>query len=383
MATQVEVNEDEVRGLAKGAASFAASDSGLRVKSSHKKLVRHLAPDRSQLLRRSFQAAFLLLNVWIGGAFYFWVRGFELGTHDRASLRPAGVEGWLPIAGLMNLKYWLTSGHLPTIHPAALFLFVSFLAIAFLFRKAFCSWLCPVGTLSEFLWRGGRLLLRRNFSLPRWLDIPLRSLKYLLLAFFVWAVGNMSADAVDEFMRSPYGAIADVRMLNFFRYVGGTAAFILAFLVVASVVVQNFWCRYLCPYGALLGIASLLSPLRIRRSEDACIDCAKCAKVCPSALPVDKLVSIKSAECTGCLECVAVCPAEGALQMALPQWAQPQSQSPSAGRLPAWAMAAGIAVLFLGIVGYAKSAGYWDGNVPDYVYRQLVPQANAVEHPAE
>ena len=377
MATQVEINE-EAAARGNGATTSPAED--LQPRLARKKLVRRTEPDRSQLIRRSFQIALLLLNVWIGGAFYFWVRGFELGTHDRASLRPAGVEGWLPIAGLMNLKYWLASGRLPAIHPAALFLFVSFLAIAFLFRKAFCSWLCPVGTLSEFLWRAGRRLLRRNFSLPRWLDISLRSLKYLLLAFFVWAVGNMSADAVEEFMRSPYGAIADVRMLNFFRYVGGTAAAILALLVLASVLIQNFWCRYLCPYGALLGIASLLSPLRIRRSADACIDCAKCAKVCPSALPVDKLVSIKSAECTGCLECVAVCPAEGALQMALPQ---ARNQSPSAGRLPAWAMAAGIAVLFLGIVGYAKAAGYWRGNVPDYVYRQLVPQANAVEHPAE
>ena len=381
MATQIEIKEDEVAGSPwDGGLSFAAEGSAPRLKSPRKKLVRRVAPDYSQPLRRSFQIAFLLLNLWIGGIFYFWVRGFELGTHDRTSMRPAGVEGWLPIAGLMNLKYWLTSGHLPQIHPAALFLFVSFLAIAFLFRKAFCSWLCPVGTLSEFLWRAGRLLLRRNFSLPRWLDIPLRSLKYLLLAFFMWAIGNMSAGAVEEFMHSPYGAIADVRMLNFFRYVGGTAAAILALLVLVSVLVQNFWCRYLCPYGALLGIASLLSPLRVRRSADACIDCAKCAKVCPSALPVDKLVSIKSAECTGCLECVAVCPAEGALQMALPQR---RNQSANAGRLPAWAMAAGIAVLFLGIVGYAKSAGYWDGTVPDYVYRQLVPQANAVEHPAE
>ena len=383
MATQVEINQEEVAGLpANRTGSLTAEDSKLRIKSPRKKLVRRTAPDRSQLFRRSFQIAFLLLNLWIGGAFYSWVRGFELGTHDGTSLRPAGVEGWLPIAGLMNLKYWLASGRPPAIHPAALSLFVSFLAIAFLFRKAFCSWLCPVGTLSEFLWRAGRLLLRRNFSLPRRLDIPLRSLKYLLLAFFVWAVGNMSAEAVEGFMHSPYGAIADVRMLNFFRYVGGTAAAILAFLILASALVQNFWCRYLCPYGALLGIASLLSPLRIRRSADACVDCAQCAKVCPSILPVDKLVSIKSAECTGCLECVAVCPAEGALEMALPQWTR-SHQSPSAGRLPAWAMAAGIAVLFLGIVGYAKSAGYWNGNVPEYVYRQLVPQANAVEHPAE
>jgi hypothetical protein len=46
-------------------------------------------------------------------------------------------------------------------------------------------------------------------------------------------------------------------------------------------------------------------------------------------------------------------------------------------------MAVGIAVLFVGIVGFAKAAGYWNGDVPDYVYRQLVPQANEVSHPAE
>jgi polyferredoxin len=149
-------------------------------------------------------------------------------------------------------------------------------------------------------------------------------------------------------------------------------------LVIASVLMQNFWCRYLCPYGALLGIVSFISPLRIRRSEANCIDCAKCAKACPSALLVDKLISIKSAECTGCLECVAVCPAEGALDLTLPRW----TRAPKRGRLPAGAMAAAIAALFLGIVGFAKSAGYWNGDVPDYIYRQLVP-ANEVSHPSE
>lgn len=344
-----------------------------------KKLIRRVVPDRSQIYRRGFQIAFLLLNVWLGSLFYLWVRGFETGTHDRTMARPAGVEGWLPIAGLMNFKYWLSTGKIPATHPAALFLFVSFLAIAFLLRKAFCSWLCPVGTLSEYLWRSGRVLLRRNFQLPCWLDLPLRGLKYLLLGFFVWAVANMSADAIEQFMLSPYGALADVRMLNFFRYLGETAAIFLGILVIASVLVQNFWCRYLCPYGALLGIVSFFSPLRIRRSKENCIDCAKCAKACPSALPVDKLITIKSAECTGCLECVAVCPAEGALQMSLPRCTRRHDE----GHLPAWAMAVAIAMLFLGVVGFAKSAGYWNGNVPDYVYRQLVPQANDVSHPAE
>ncbi len=250
----------------------------------------------------------------------------------------------------MNLKYWLSTGRIPASHPAALFLLVTFLAIAFLLRKAFCSWLCPVGSLSEYLWRAGRQIFGRNFQLPRWLDLPLRSLKYLLLGFFVWAVAHMSGDAIEQFMRSPYGAIADVRMLNFFRDLGETAAIVLGFLVVASVLVQNFWCRYLCPYGALLGLTSVLSPLRIRRSVPACIDCAKCAKVCPSALPVDKLITIRSAECSGCLECVAVCPSEGALHLALPRW----TRSPNDGRLPSWAIAVGITLLFFGIIGYCQ-----------------------------
>ncbi len=379
MATGHQVEELYAALARERQASFAADDSAIKLSILRKKLVRRASPDHSQALRRTFQFGFLLLNVWLGGTFYFWVRHLETGTHIRSMLRPAGVEGWLPIAGLMNLKFWWATGHVPATHPAALFLFVTFLAIAFLLRKAFCSWLCPVGTLSEYLWRGGRRILGRNFHLPRWLDLPLRSLKYLLLGFLAWSVANMSAEAIEQFMRSPYGVIADVRMLNFFRDLGETAAIVLGVLVLASVLVQNFWCRYLCPYGALLGMASLLSPLRIRRSAGACIDCAKCAKACPSALPVDKLVTIKSAECTGCLECVAVCPSEDALKLALPRW----TRAPRNGRLPAWAMAAGIAVLFVGIIGYAKTAGYWNGNVSDYVYRQFVPRAHEVEDPAQ
>jgi polyferredoxin len=348
-----------------------------RVPLPRKKLVRREVPDRSQRQRRGFQFVFLLLNLWLGAAFYIWVRQIETGTHTLTVARPAGIEGWLPIAGLMNLKYWLATGLLPASHPAAMFLLVSFVAIAFLLRKAFCSWLCPVGTLSEYLWKAGRAIFRHNFRLPGWLDLPLRSLKYVLLGFFVWAVANMSPGVIDEFMRSPYGAIADVRMLNFFRLLSTTAAIVLGVLVLSSVLVQNFWCRYLCPYGALLGLASVFSPVRIRRSVPACIDCEKCAKACPSALPVDKLITIKSAECTGCLECVAVCPAEGALNLSLPKWAR----SPNEGRLPAWAVSIGIAVLFLGIVGYAKTSGHWNGNVPDSVYRQLVPQADEASHP--
>jgi len=200
------------------------------------------------------------MNVWLGGQFYLWVRHYETAGASAYVARPAGVEGWLPIAGMMNLKYFLLTGRVPELHPAAMFLLVTFLAIAFLFRKAFCSWLCPVGTFSEYLWKAGRKVFRRNFQLPRWVDILLRGLKYLLLGFFVWAVSGMSAKAIAEFMQSPYGIVADVKMLNFFRYIGETGLIVLGVLVVASVLVQNFWCRYLCPYGALLGLTSVFGP---------------------------------------------------------------------------------------------------------------------------
>ena len=341
------------------------------VKPAKKKLRRRAGRDYSQPLRRVAQLAFLALNVWIGIEFFLFVRFYETGGRTAWVERPAGVEGWLPIASLMNLKLWIATGRIPHIHPAGMFLLISFLAISFAMRKAFCSWLCPVGTISEFLWKIGRQTFRRNLALPRWLDLALRSLKYVLLGLFLYAVVGMSVSGLKAFMEGPYGLISDVKMLNFFRFLSFTGGVVLAALVVASVFIQNFWCRFLCPYGALLGMAAKFSPSRIRREPETCIDCAKCARVCPSLLKVDKLITITSVECTGCMECVAVCPADGALQMSLPR----------RRRVPAWAMAAVIAVLFLGIAGYARWAGYWQTDLPSQLYFELIPKANEFAHP--
>src|SRR5689334_24647136 len=141
-----------------------------------KKLQRRAPKDYSQIVRRTVQLLFLALNVWIGVEFWLFVRYYETGGRTTYAARPAGVEGWLPIASLMNLKALLYTGEVPRLHPAGMFLLISFLVASWMFRKSFCGWLCPVGTISEYLWRLGRQTFRRNFRLPRKLDIGLRSL---------------------------------------------------------------------------------------------------------------------------------------------------------------------------------------------------------------
>lgn len=347
-----------------------------------KTLIRRAQPDRSQQVRRMVQFAFLLLNAVIGVQFILWVRYFESGGTAQYFERPAGVDGWLPIAGLMNLRYFAVMHQIPPIHPSAMVLLCVFLLSSVLVKKAFCSWLCPVGTVSEYLWKLGRKVGRRNLVVPRWLDIALRSLKYVLLAFFVWIVFTMSAMDLGDFLASPFGIVADVKMLNFFRYMGTLGMAVILVMVVLSVLIQNFWCRFLCPYGALMGIVSTLSPVKIRRDSEACIDCGKCNKACPSQLPVDRLVQIRSVECTGCMECVAVCPAENALQMALlPRKTDTTTYARWSGRvLKPEMVAAVLAVVFFGLIGAARATGHWQTNISHEIYMQLVPNAENFDH---
>ncbi len=352
-------------------------------------LVRRLKPDNSQKIRRAVQFAFLLLNAYIGVQFYLWVRSIESQGNSLYIERPAGVDGWLPIAGLMNLRYFLLTRQIPAIHPSAMVLLCVFLLLSLLIKKSFCSWLCPVGTVSEYLWKLGRRLFRRSFVLPAWLDLPLRSLKYLLLAFFLFVIFTMSVQDLGDFLQSPFSIVADVKMLNFFRYIGTLGIVVMATLIVLSVLIQNFWCRFLCPYGALMGIVSAFSPVKIRRDAQACIDCGKCNKACPSLLPVDRLIQIRSVECTGCMECVAVCPAENALQLSLPprRLHVPTSQPPEAiasrwrnRALKPRIVVAVLALVFFLFVGAARITGHWQTGVGRDIYMQLVPNANSYGH---
>jgi polyferredoxin len=293
------------------------------------------------------------------------------GTGPAPVVRPPSVEGFLPIGGLMSLKLWITTGIFDRIHPAGLVIFLAALLLALLLKKAFCGWICPVGAVFEAAGKLGEKLFGRNFSVPRFLDYPLRAVKYLLMAFFLYVVVvKMPAFAIGGFLQSDYYRIADVKMLYFFTQMTAGTAVVLSVLFGLSLFFRNFWCRYLCPYGALLGLISMCSPVKVARRERACIDCGRCARACPSRLPVDHKTGIRSPECTGCLTCVSHCPSKGALDAAV-------------GRRTIRPMLyiAIVLILFFGVIGTAKLAGRWKSAVTPLEYARVVPYASQLEHP--
>lgn len=308
--------------------------------------------------RRAVQVGFFVVVLALGAQFALWAAA-HLDGRNPAVPRPPGVEGFLPISALMSLRLWLAGDGVHPIHPAGLGILVGILLMSLLLAKSFCSTLCPVGAVSEWVGRLGRRL-RVDWTLPRWLDIPLRSLKYLLLAFFVWATWvAMDLPGVRAFLDSPYNKVADVKMLLFFAHPSRLTVAVLGVLVIGSLFVRDLWCRYLCPYGALLGIVGRLAPLKVTRDLATCTDCAKCTKVCPARLPVHRMVRVASVECTSCQDCVAACPIMDCLAVRAPR--------PLPGRAllrPALSVAAAV-VVYLGVIVAFRATGHWHGSVTE------------------
>jgi hypothetical protein len=92
---------------------MGAHTEGISLRKEKGTLIRRSNPDRSQRIRYVVQWLFLALNDWLGVQFYLWVRYFERSGASLYVPRPAGVEGWLPIAGLMSSKYLLLAEHVP------------------------------------------------------------------------------------------------------------------------------------------------------------------------------------------------------------------------------------------------------------------------------
>jgi polyferredoxin len=272
----------------------------------------------------------------------------------------------------MSLKLWVLTGIFDKIHPAGLVIMIVAFFLALIMKKSFCGWICPVGLISDMTWKFGKKIFGRNFTINRYADYSLRSLKYILMSFFLFVVlFKMRPMAILEFLEGDYYKIADVKMLYFFTKMTSVTVLSLVILFILSFFYKNFWCRYLCPYGALLGVLSILSPLKITRTEQACIHCGRCRDNCPSLLQVDKKLRVVSPECTGCLACISHCPAKGALDISFSRQK----------RLHPLAFALLILILFFGSIGIGKLAGKWDSSVTYGDYMRLIPHAVSLEHP--
>lgn len=314
----------------------------------------------------------LLLNVWIGVEFYLWVRFLRSGGETWFVSRPEGVEAWLPVGSLVSLRYWIETGIVNLVHPAGLFILLIIVAMAFLFKKGFCSWVCPVGLISELFGDLSDRLFKRRVRVWRWLDYVLRSLKYLLLLFFVYAIWVlMSPPDIRAFVYSDYNIVSDILMLRFFESPTLTTAVIVLILVVGSLFLRGFWCRYLCPYGALLGLIGLISPSRIRRNESTCTNCTLCARACPSFIKVDQVKEVVSDECTGCMRCVSVCPVKDTLQVTA-------LSRKKTVPVKAWAIAA--VLFFWGSLLVVRTIGPWENEVTTQQYIERIGPADRGEY---
>jgi len=334
-----------------------------------------LNQDRAPLERRAVQFLFMLIILSIGIQFIRFVNSYADPNATMLVHRPAGVEAFLPISALVALKSWLYTGIFDIIHPAGLVILLLAMGLSLVFKRSFCSWICPIGTLSEGLAIVGRRLLGKNFVLPRWLDYPLRSLKYILLSFFVvFILIFMDGPSAYGFLQTPYNMIADVKMLDFFKNLTVKGITVIAVLALLSAVIQNFWCRYLCPYGALMSLLSIFSPWKIRRNADTCISCQKCTAVCPNQLKVAEAKDVWSPECFGCLNCVKSCPVKGTLE-----FSSPPSSSKRLAFDPKRTAIALVVVWFM-VVALAKFTGHWETSIPPEMYRILIPQAEQFNH---
>ena len=322
-------------------------------------------------LRRTIQWVMAAVTILIGIQFSLWVIPHLQGRWPSVS-RPPGVEAFLPIDAMLGLRHLLSTGVVDAVHPAGLAIFIGICLMSLLVAKSFCSHVCPIGLLSELLGRFGIRFTGKTLTPPKWLDIPLRSLKFLLLGFFVWAIWfGMDPRGVEAFLASPYAKIVDAKMWLFFAEPTRLTISVLGVLIVGSIFVRDLWCRYLCPYGALVGVFGRLAPLKVTRDPEICTDCQSCTAVCPARLQVHTKQRVASIECTSCQDCVVACPVSSCLTVR-----PPTRIAPMTWLRPATATLLAVGIYMTVIVGF-KVSGHWHTSITEEEYHRRLQEIDS------
>ena len=293
-----------------------------------------------------------------------WVRWIVLGivlagmtaivtAHQTGSGsgRLASVDFLCPFGGLETLYSLLIGdGFLKHTAASSVILLAGMLVMALIYRRSFCGTICPLGTLQGIFGAAGRKLFRRRFAVPLSVDRVARYLKYVVLAVFAvwtWQAAELVLRPYDPWVAWAHLTSGDLLT----TYLVGFIVLLVA--LAGSLLYDRFFCKYLCPAGALLALFSRFSVLGIRRDASTCIDCGRCDKACMMNVNVATSHVVTSAECISCNECVNACPVAGALKV----------EAPGGKRASALVATGVVVAVLVAIVGVATVAG-------DFQWRQ-------------
>lgn len=243
--------------------------------------------------------------------------GFLALTLVGVFLFRGNAERWCPFGGVEALHTYVTEGNMIcSLGVSNLYILAGVLVITLLLRRAFCGYMCPIGTVSEWLQRGAGRLGVPPLKVSSRLDRGLSLLKYPLLAIILFFTYR-AAELVFRGFDPCYALISrHGEDITLWAYVAAGA------IAAASLAIVMPFCRWLCPLAAVLNPFSRLGLTRIKRSQDACIDCGQCAAACPMNIPVDTVSQVTAARCLSCLDCLEACPERegGAVTWGPPGW---------------------------------------------------------------
>ncbi|MBN1648965.1 MAG: 4Fe-4S binding protein [Spirochaetales bacterium] len=227
----------------------------------------------------------------------------------------ASLHAICPFGGVVSIYQVLTGdGIVHKVHESSFILMVIVFLLAIAFGPVLCGWICPYGTFQEWLGKIGKKIFKKKFNafIPYKIDKWLRYLRYVM---FVWVL-IMTIKSGELFFLGfdPYFVL-----YNFWTSEVALAGYIVfGITIVLSLFVERPFCKYACPYGALLGLFNSFRIFKIRRNTQTCIDCKACDKACPMNIPVSEKSTVYNHQCISCLKCTSeqACPVDTTVDFA-------------------------------------------------------------------